>query len=593
MIDSIAPEKLRAVLAAQEGSERKKALDRLPPLTNRESLALVAGLLGDPSPAVCEAAISALARSGEPAVDHAVAHLDAPEPAERGYACAVLVRLGTSAMPAVIALLDGPDADKRKYAVDILAYMGDRLATQVLIKALGDKDVNVAAGAADALGVLGSADAVPALAAALARHSDWLHVAALGALGELGGSRALTTLGRISPASSGPVLAAAANAIGKVGAANPARSLAMLARILHVCAEQPLADAVICALGGILEGRMSWPPLAEATMEALLPVLRAGIWRASPNVRAAAVFCLGLTGELEAVRHVLDGHDDDPIVCRAALRVLASSNTFEPADEAACRRLLHGATDPVTHGVALRVLVNHDALDAPTLIAELCDEDGSRDFEDLPAVLRACGADHLVPVVRYSLTSGRPEVGRVVFRTLFPAEDAQKLSRSRGGKDVLRIAAAHVDWQTRAHAISLLGEAHARWGRAIILRACDDPEARVRVRAIKALAQCAFPELKGDLVRRHLADASGWVRVAAVEALGGGSCLDETQLLAALGDDFVPVAVAGARAAVVLCERGSGVFTEQVQTALARVAATDYGREDPVVAQWHCQLGGV
>ena len=156
----------------------------------------------------------------------------------------------------------------------------------------------------------------------------------------------------------------------------------------------------------------------------------------------------------------------------------------------------------------------------------------------------------------------------------------------------MRVAAAHQDWPIRAHAIGLLGAARARWARTMLLRACDDPEARVRVRAIKALEQCAFLAQHGDHVQRYLADASGWVRGAAVEALGSGCYLDETQLLRALGDEFPPAAMAGAHAAIGLCERGNASYTEAVQAALARVAETEYGREDPVVTRWRRQPAG-
>jgi len=590
MIDTVDRDWLWHLLTHAEENVRKQALDQLPPLTDPSSLALVSRLLGDPSRAVCEAAVHALVRSGEPATGLAVAHLDAEEPAERGYAVAALVRLGALATLAVCALLDDPDADMRKFAVDILAQTSDRAATPALIKALGDENVNIAAGAADALGALGAVEAVPALAAALARQSDWLRVAVLGALGELGGARALAAVCRVSPDSPGPVLAAAAVAVGKTGAVNAARAVELLASLLSRCTHQPLIDAVVCALERVLAGRMFWPSLPDATLCTLLSVLRVEGRGARPQVRAAAVYCLGLAGDLEAARASLIA-PDDPGVCLAALRVLALNTAYGPED-AACRRLLQEVEDPAVRAAAVRVLLNHLAPDAPSLVAQLCGSDASYDCEDLLVVLRDCSADHLVPVVQYALTSTLPAVGRAMFRALCPTEDARKMCRSRGGKDVLRAAAVHEDWLIRAHAIGLLGTARARWARTILQRACDDPEARVRVRAIKALEQCELLAPTGDPVTRRLADASGWVRGAAVEALSSGGHLDSAQLLAALCDEFPPAALAGAHAAVTLAEGGGAIYTGAVQAALARLAETEHGREDQIVARWRRDLAG-
>ena len=471
---------------------RKQSLDRLPPLTNPDALALVAQLLGDPSRAVCEAAVNALARSGEPATGLAIAHLDAPEPAERNYAFAALVRLGACALPAVIALLDDPDADRRKYAVDILAQTGDQAAAQALIAALDDVDANVAAGAADALGALGAGEAMPALASALARQSDWLRIAALGALGDLGVPRVLAVLGRVSPDSPGPVLAAAAVAVGKLGAANPSRAVAILARLLSKRTEQPLLDAVVRALQGSLDGRTSWPPRAGRRWQRYCRFCTARARAAKPDVRAAAVYCLGVAGDLEASS--CGAASARPLAgsvwrrCACWRSALLSRPTMRRR-AGACSRTRR--TPPCARPCCECSSVTMRSPRRPSS-PSLCAEDGSRDEEDMPAVLRACGAEHLVPVVRYALTTS-PSLRwavRCSERCSQPRTHG-KLSRARGGKDVLRIAAAHDDWQIRAHAVGLLGEAHARWARTIVLRACDDPEARVRVRAINALGQCA------------------------------------------------------------------------------------------------------
>jgi hypothetical protein len=111
-------------------------------------------------------------------------------------------------------------------------------------------------------------------------------------------------------------------------------------------------------------------------------------------------------------------------------------------------------------------------------------------------------------------------------------------------------------------------------------------EERVRVRAIRSLAQCGLQLKDAKHVKTYLVDASGWVRTAAVEALTRGNWLadDETALLSALGDDFLPVALAAARAALVLAEQGAPSVTAAVRGQLRRLTVIERTQSDPALA---------
>ena len=594
MIDTVDLDGLEVLFSQHEERARKRALDHLPPLADPGALALVARLLGDPSGAVCEAAVNVLARSSAPAtaLAIAIAHLGAAEAPERRHACTVLVRCGADAVPSIVDMLHNSDPHMRKYAVDILAEIGDPAGAQALIGALDDENMNVAAAAAEALGRLQAAEAVPALAAALARHSDWLSIAVLGALGEIGGAQAFTAACRASRKSAGPVLAAAMAAVGRTGAAGPRRALCALASSVGGSGGRHLMNVAVVAMAEILRRSSAWPPLVPGQRTALMDVLHHSLLSAQPDVRAAAVYCLGLAGELEPVRAALDTIDSSPTGL-AALRVLALSNSFEQCDEAIFRHFAIDAPDSGMQAIALRALLVHGAAGAPALAASLCANHEFTDDEEALETLCDCNAEHLVRVALYALNDAQPETGRSVFRALFPVERAGDLNRSSSGKQLLRMAAAQDDWPTRAHAMTLLGAARARWARTILRSACDDAEERVRVRAIRSLAQCGLQVRDAEHIKTHLVDASGWVRAAAVDALTRGNWLaeDETALMSALCDDFLPVALAAARATLALAEQGAPSVTDAVRGQLGRVAVAEFVQSDPAMALWRTDKG--
>ena len=106
------------------------------------------------------------------------------------------------------------------------------------------------------------------------------------------------------------------------------------------------------------------------------------------------------------------------------------------------------------------------------------------------------------------------------------------------------------------------------------------------MRAVRSLAQCGLQVKDAQLVKIHLADASGWVRAAAIDALNSGYWLadDETALLSALRDGFLPVALAAARATLALAEQGAPSVTDAVREQLGRVAAIELAATGPAMS---------
>lgn len=273
--------------------------------------------------------------------------------------------------------------------------------------------------------------------------------------------------------------------------------------------------------------------------------------------------------------------------------MLAVSKRFEPEDAAVCARLVPAGPDLMIRAAALRALLSQRVPDAPALAMSLLTDPELLDDEDALVIARDCPAEDLAPVVLHAFSTAPPEAGRAVFGALFPTQRAAELSHSGMGKQVLRIAPAQPDWQTRAHAMNLLGAAKARWARAILHEGCDDAEARVRVRAIKALAQCGFRSGEDtSRVKRYLTDAAGWVRAAAIEMLGGIDSLDDAALVAALRDEFPPAALASAHVALAMAAQHAQALSEPVRLELARFSETEAARQDPAVAQWRLAASG-
>ena len=292
---------LRASLGRADENMRRHILYNVPDSQDPELALVVADYLGDPSPAVCEAAVATLARAARGAAAAAAQHLYALEPAERGYALETLIQLRTHALPTVMALLGDSDRDVRKYAVEALAGIHAANTLPLLTAALQDSDVTVAAAAAEALEALGLPSAIPALASAVEHGSYWLRIAALNSLGIIGGPEALQAICSVSDNYSATVLAAAAMAASRASPADTSSAIAFLARLLPQD-KTTLREVVVETLGPLLTRNVS---LTSEQRKVIAAAAQPALGSPRPTVRAAAV--AAAAGAVAGKKLLIDG----------------------------------------------------------------------------------------------------------------------------------------------------------------------------------------------------------------------------------------------------------------------------------------------
>lgn len=106
----------------------------------------------------------------------------------RNSAAEAIVRLGERAVEPLIRLSGDSDADVRKFVIDTMGAIGSQRFFTVLLAALHDPDVNVAAAAAEQVGNFADSAAIQELIKALISNSSLLfRFSALAALGKLRG----------------------------------------------------------------------------------------------------------------------------------------------------------------------------------------------------------------------------------------------------------------------------------------------------------------------------------------------------------------------------------------------------------------------
>lgn len=151
---------------------------------------LVKGL-EDSSIAVSEACANALIKIGGEKTAEQIAPAFASENVRlRNHASEIMNMLGEPAVPVLAKLMESPDHDVRMFAVDNLVYIVSKKSIEVLIKALDDENINVAAAAAVGLGKVGD----PQHLSILEKYLDsevWLKCAVLSGMGYLGNKKAI------------------------------------------------------------------------------------------------------------------------------------------------------------------------------------------------------------------------------------------------------------------------------------------------------------------------------------------------------------------------------------------------------------------
>ena len=509
----------------------RQVLESLPATTDREVLSAAARCLGDPSPSVCEAAVSALAKCGNSvAAEVAAESLWADEAAQREYALEALVQLGPASVETLIRLLQESDRDIRKYAADALGRIGDPSALHPLVAALDDEDVNVAVAAAEAIGLIRAPEAVPALSRAFARGHPWLKIAALSSLGSIGTSEAVQAICAVPRESAQPMLlTAAATAAGRAGNADRSRALTFLTSLL--AEPHPMvAESALTALGELLR-LGGCPDLSDEDYQGIDGASRAALASPSPQQRASALTCLGVTGWLDpegsaALAASSLREDPEASVRLAALQALAAmgkENTIDlvalagsTAEDASVRllalRLLAqtgGGNDqkaeaelssivetewePVLRVAALHVLVKRGAATSAALgVGLLCQEEVPNE-EAAMKELSGWPLEDLVPLLQLGLADTQPKVRQRILTAILPMERAAEISGSQAVRAILHRVLTDTDRRLRLHVIRLAAAHPGPWALEILRRACDDPDRRVRGLALQILRDTSSP----------------------------------------------------------------------------------------------------
>jgi HEAT repeat protein len=229
------------------------SLETLPEGAGREEAILAA--LEDKTPAVRERAIRLAARYIEPQVlGEMVA--DEANATRRNAAIAALERQGPYAVRHLESMLRRLEVDVVMFALQVLARIGDPSAVPSVIPLVRHPDPNVAQSAIEALGQLRSGEAVPALLRLL-QGDLWLQLAAIDALGEIGDPAAVGPLLDLVPDSI--VAEPAVKALQRIAAP---QSLQLLLSRLLVVRERPLRDALLLAIGVVIDLHPDPVPIA-------------------------------------------------------------------------------------------------------------------------------------------------------------------------------------------------------------------------------------------------------------------------------------------------------------------------------------------
>ncbi len=237
----------------EEHARRLAQLDALPEGPARDKVILAA--LEDESAVVRDRAIRLATRYIEP---HVLGDLVADEvnAIRRNAAISALERQGPYAVPHLRTMLASPQVDVVMFALQMLSRIGDPLAVHAVVPLVRHADPNVAQCAIEALGQLRHRKAVPTLLELLSGDL-WLQVAAIDALGEIGDPIAVPHLVALVPDSI--VAEPAVIALQRIAAPE---SLHALLRKLMIVGEEPLRDALLLAIGVVIDLHPNPVPVA-------------------------------------------------------------------------------------------------------------------------------------------------------------------------------------------------------------------------------------------------------------------------------------------------------------------------------------------
>lgn len=209
-----------------------------------------------------------------------------------------LRRMTPKGMRAMRSLSKGGDVSTRVAAIQSVGHEGLTLASDEIVKALGDPSPRVRRNAARTLARLGDARLAEPLLSHIEQHPDLVEEETVEALGELGNQRAVPTLIALLQSPRSLVRRAAAKALGRLGHPDAIEALIVAAQEIG---DPDLRRSSIQALR-VLEARESGTAIFDALFDP------------HPSVRIAAaeaVSELKLTDAVPYVRQALAYYDDE------------------------------------------------------------------------------------------------------------------------------------------------------------------------------------------------------------------------------------------------------------------------------------------
>ncbi len=359
-LERTSDEALVAALATND-PQRRAAI--LPLIHSPKAAIAVRGLLGDDDSEVRARACETLARIGDKASVPAFYELlGDPSPRVAHAAVSAILTLGTSQTEALaLAAARSEQTSVRRHAIRILGAFGYPGAFDTLRVAIDDSDRRLAELAIAGLGAIEDPRVDDVLAEMAASSDDALRAAVMRAAGIRGGAPSVTLLARGLADASDWVRYYAAQGVGRLGGTDVPQASELLVVRLHDSAPQ-VRIAVIEALSR-LGSAEAWEALCRAAVSADPDERRAGLVGLGMQLRtdAAPLLLEAATSTDQATRLVaiaglarqpgeralaaLDAAvgDPSPEIQAAALSLLA-----ERDDEPAARVLVEWAvkTDP-------------------------------------------------------------------------------------------------------------------------------------------------------------------------------------------------------------------------------------------------------